>query len=80
MYGKRIVELHVRQSVGGVWSETFTAAGDIDYTRFVKELAAKGIQPHIVIEQCVEVASPKTLDAVAAHKIDLIEIRKTFKI
>jgi inosose dehydratase len=78
MYGNRIVELHVRQSIGGIWSETFSAAGDIDYTRFVKELAAKGIRPYIVIEQCIEEKSPKTLDAVAAHVIDLKEIRKVF--
>ena len=32
MYGKRIVELHIRQSVNGVWSEIF-GEGDIDYKR-----------------------------------------------
>jgi inosose dehydratase len=78
MYGNRIVELHVRQSVNGIWSETFTAAGDIDYIRFAKELAAKGIHPHIVIEQCVEEKSPKTLEAVAAHIVNLKEISRVF--
>ncbi len=80
MYGNRIVELHIRQSKGGIWSETFSAAGDIDYTSFVRELARKGIKPHIVIEQCVENTSPNTMKAVEAHIINLKEIKKTFKV
>jgi inosose dehydratase len=77
MYGKRIVELHIRQSVGGIWCETF-GSGDIDYQRFVKELVALKIRPHLVIEQCVEAKTPHTMDAVAAHKIDLAEVQKVF--
>ncbi len=80
MYSKRIVELHIRQSQGGIWSETFSATGDIDYTAFVRELASKGIKPHIVIEQCVEDNSPNTMKAVEAHVINLKEIKKTFNI
>ncbi|MGL6073550.1 MAG: sugar phosphate isomerase/epimerase family protein [Fimbriiglobus sp.] len=32
-YADRIVELHLRQSQGGIWTEAFSATGDIDYTR-----------------------------------------------
>lgn len=78
MYGSRISELHVRQSVAGVWSEVFTAEGDIDYARVAKDLKQRGIKPHIVIEQCVEAQSLNSLDAVAAHKADLKEIRRVF--
>ena len=46
MYGSRVVELHIRQSVNGVWAETF-GAGDIDYQRFANELKAMKIRPHL---------------------------------
>lgn len=79
MYGNRIAELHVRQSKNGIWSETFTPEGDIDYKKFAAELAVKNINPHIVIEQCVEEKSPNTMDGIAAHKLDLAAINQTFK-
>lgn len=78
MYGNRIAELHLRQSVGGVWSETF-GEGDIDYMRFAKELKRMNIQPHLVIEQCVEAKSPNTMNGVDAHIADLKVVRKIFE-
>lgn len=78
MYGSRIVELHLRQSIHGIWSETFTAAGDVDYNRFAKELTAKNIKPHIVIEQCIEDKSPNTTTVIEAHKTDLNNIKDLF--
>jgi inosose dehydratase len=36
LYGERIVELHLRQSQNGIWSETF-AEGDIDYNRLASK-------------------------------------------
>ena len=62
MYGSRVVELHLRQSVNGIWAETFSA-GDIDYVRFVSELERMKLRPHLVIEQCVEDKSPNTTSA-----------------
>ncbi|AEI51053.1 sugar phosphate isomerase/epimerase family protein [Runella slithyformis] len=79
LYGKRIVELHVRQSVNGVWAETFTAEGDIDYRRLVRELSAMKIRPHVVIEQCLETKSPNTMNVVEAHTKDLEVVKETFK-
>lgn len=79
LYGKRIVELHIRQSVNGVWAETFTADGDIDYRRLVRELSAMKIRPHVVIEQCLEAKSPNTMNAVEAHTKDLETVKETFK-
>lgn len=78
LYGKRVVELHIRQSVNGVWSETF-GDGDIDYRRFAGELKKLKLQPHLVIEQCVEAKSPHTMDAVKAHVKDLAAIRDVFQ-
>jgi inosose dehydratase len=77
MYGSRIVELHIRQSLNGVWSETF-GNGDIDYVRFAKQLESMKLRPHLVIEQCIEDKSPNTMRAVEAHKLDLAEVKKTF--
>lgn len=77
LYGKRIVELHIRQSKDGVWQETF-GDGDIDYSRLFTELDKIGVKPHLVLEQCLEKTSPNTLNAAEAHKIDMIEMKKVF--
>jgi inosose dehydratase len=74
MYGSRVVELHLRQSVKGAWSETF-GAGDIDYQRLKRELDALRVRPLLVYEQCVEDATPKTLSAVEAHRLGLAGVR-----
>ena len=68
LYGDRVVELHLRQSVGGPWSEAFAIQGDIDYTRLFAWFAERGHRPHLVLEQAVEADSPKGLDAVTAHR------------
>jgi inosose dehydratase len=78
MYGARIIELHLRQSKNGVWQETFTAEGDIDYKKVAHQLLANNIKPLLVIEQCVEMNSPHTLDAVKAHEIDLKNVTDLF--
>lgn len=77
-YGSRIASLHVRQSNGGIWAETFSPTGDIDYNRLVAMIRALGIRPLVVLEQCLETGSPNTLDAVTAHKADLAVARRVF--
>ncbi|MFD1144749.1 sugar phosphate isomerase/epimerase family protein [Larkinella insperata] len=77
LYGKRIAELHLRQSKNGVWGETF-GEGDIDYLRLANELKTIGIRPHLVLEQCIEKESPRTMDAVMAHRLDLQYVEKVF--
>lgn len=78
LYGKRVVELHIRQSINGVWSETL-GAGDIDYLRFAQELKRLNLQPNLVIEQCVEDKTPHTMGVVAAHIKDLAAVKELFK-
>ncbi len=78
LYGPRIAEIHVRQSQNGIWSETFTPTGDIDYPRLFSAVKAAGVKPHIVMEQCLEAGSPNTMDAVAAHKQDLAVAKTVF--
>jgi inosose dehydratase len=77
-YGSRIVELHLRQSSGGVWTEVFTGKGDIDYERLVGWLRKHGIKPHLVLEQAVENGSPHTMDAATAHKQCAEHVGKLF--
>jgi inosose dehydratase len=64
LYGKRIAELHLRQSKGGIWQETF-GEGDIDYSKLVQALNRRNVKPHLVLEQCLEKTSPKTMNGVA---------------
>lgn len=77
LYGKRIVELHLRQSKGGIWQETF-GEGDIDYQRLRNSLQEAGVRPNLVLEQCLEKTSPKTMGSVEAHKQDLQVVSKMF--
>ncbi|WP_019990183.1 sugar phosphate isomerase/epimerase family protein [Rudanella lutea] len=76
-FGSRIVELHIRQSKGGIWQETFTD-GDIDYRRLTHDLKALRVRPHLVLEQCLEAQTPHTLSAVDAHRQDLRYAREVF--
>ncbi|MFN4146153.1 MAG: sugar phosphate isomerase/epimerase family protein [Runella sp.] len=78
MYGKRIVELHIRQSLGGIWGETF-GVGDIDYVRLVNELKRLKVKPLLVLEQCLEAASPNTMNAIEAHQKDLAYAKEVFR-
>ncbi|NIJ53221.1 sugar phosphate isomerase/epimerase family protein [Dyadobacter arcticus] len=77
LYGKRIVELHIRQSKDGIWQESF-GEGDIDYPRLAKSLNDLNVKPHLVLEQCLEKTSPKTMNAIEAHKIDQVYLKKVF--
>jgi inosose dehydratase len=67
LYGSRVVELHLRQSQGNVWSETF-GEGDIDYRALWKALAQKGARPLLVLEQGPEQGTPQTIDVAEAHR------------
>lgn len=67
LYGPRITELHLRQSVDNVWTEVF-GEGDIDYPALAKYLLGIGVKPHLVLEQCPEGKTAKTMDAVESHR------------
>jgi inosose dehydratase len=78
LYMDRIVELHLRQSQDGVWTEEFTE-GDIDYHRLVSLLKQNEVRPHIVLEQAVEEGTPHTMNGVEAHALGLEYTRSVFK-
>lgn len=77
LYADRIVELHLRQSQNGIWSEVF-ADGDIDYSRLAAVLKKKDINPHLVLEQAVETGTPQTMSTVKALSESLINAKKVF--
>jgi inosose dehydratase len=77
LYADRIVELHLRQSHDGIWSEVFED-GDIDYARLANTLKQKGIQPHVVLEQAVEEGTPQTMNTVEAMNKSLRKVEKLF--
>ncbi len=66
-YGSRVAELHLRQSIDGVWTECMTD-GDIDYRKVAAELRAQGVRPLLVLEQAVEKGTPNTMDAIESHR------------
>ena len=67
LYGRRVSELHLRQSADGTWTEAF-GDGDIDYPALAKYLLGIGVKPHLVLEQAPEKGTPKTMDAVKSHR------------
>ena len=70
LYGPRIVEVHLRQSENGVWTEVL-GDGDVDYVRLAGALDKIGVHPHLVLEQAVEERTPRTTDVVEAHRKSL---------
>jgi len=78
LYADRIVELHLRQSNNGVWSELFTGTGDIDYFRLAAILAEKSLSPHVVLEQAIEEGTPHTMGTVAAMAKSVENIKTVF--
>ncbi len=67
LYADRITEWHLRQSQGGVWSETFTD-GDIDYPALAKLMKGLKVTPHYVMEQACEKGTPRNLNAQQVHE------------
>jgi len=77
LYADRIVELHLRQSHDGIWSEVFEP-GDIDYERLAEVLISKNLHPHVVLEQAVEEGTPHTMNTVEANRKSLAYVHEVF--
>ena len=77
LYGDRIVELHIRQSKAGIWTEAF-GEGDIDYSLLTQELVDLGVCPLVTMEQAVEAKSLNTMDGLKAHQISHRNARSVF--
>jgi inosose dehydratase len=57
--GKRLASLHLRNSVGGVWSESF-GEGDLDYSKLANYLREANLHPFLVVELAYEAKTPHT--------------------
>jgi inosose dehydratase len=57
--GKRLASLHLRNSVGGVWSESF-GEGELDYSKLANYLREAGLHPYLVVELAYESKTPHT--------------------
>ncbi|MGK7395649.1 MAG: sugar phosphate isomerase/epimerase family protein [Candidatus Cyclobacteriaceae bacterium M3_2C_046] len=79
MYANRIVELHLRQSDQGIWSETFSPSGDINYLKLAEMIKALQVEPLLVIEQAVEKGTPNTIDAIKALSQSRSHAKQIFK-
>lgn len=77
LYAPRISELHLRQSASNIWTEAF-GEGDIDYPALAQHIQSLGIKPHVVLEQAVENGTPKTMEAVEAHRRGAQYARRIF--
>lgn len=78
LYGKRISELHLRQSQDGVWTEAF-GPGDIDHLALAEALREAKVRPHIVLEQAIENGSPNTMQPVEAFRKSTEYTRRLFE-
>lgn len=76
-YQARIVSLHLRQSRGGVWSETLED-GDVDYEPLAGVLREMKFAGPLVIEQAREAGTPSTMEPEAALGRGVAWARKTF--
>jgi inosose dehydratase len=77
LYGRRVSEIHLRQSVKNVWSETFDS-GDLDYAALARCIADIGIRPLLVLEQIPVADTPKTIGVVEAHRRSRRYVETTF--
>lgn len=60
LYGDRIKVVHLRQSRGGVWSETF-GDGDVEHWPWVKQLKAMAFTGPVYLEQAAEAGTETAL-------------------
>ncbi|MEM1211594.1 MAG: TIM barrel protein [Planctomycetota bacterium] len=67
-YGERTVSLHLRQSVGHVWSQTM-GDGDLDYTAVFERLTAQGFDGPIFLECALADETDVSLGVVEAHRV-----------
>lgn len=58
-YGPRVRSVHLRNSVGGVWSETL-GDGDLDYRAIAAKLAALEFGGPLIVELAIETGTPET--------------------
>jgi inosose dehydratase len=76
LYGDRIISLHLRQSRGGVWTETL-CDGDVDFRPIAATLKRIGFDGPIIIEQAYEQGTPRDLSMAESHRISREWVQRT---
>ncbi len=66
LYGARVILLHIRQSRGGVWTETL-CDGDLNYAKLFAMLRAFGFDGVVNVELGFEPGVPETLSLEQMH-------------
>jgi inosose dehydratase len=66
LYGARVNLLHIRQSRGGIWTETL-CDGDIDYKKFFGAMRAFGFEGVVNVELGFEPGVPETMSLEQMH-------------
>jgi inosose dehydratase len=66
-YERRIVGLHLRQSIDGVWAEDF-CDGDLDYRPIIDALVAQEFEGPVLIELAIEEGTPQTRGPEENHR------------
>lgn len=78
-YGDRIRTVHLRQSRGGVWSETL-GEGDLDHEPIVDVLKAIEFDGVLVLEQAAEAGTPEILTMAERERINAAWVRQAFEL
>lgn len=77
LYGDRVVSVHLRQSRGGVWSETL-GPGDVELEAVAARLRTIGFAGPLMLEICAEEGTPRTMPPGEAHRLSREWIEATF--
>ncbi len=77
-YGSRVLSLHLRQSLKGVWTETL-CDGDVDYSPLAKWLKTSGFDGPLYIELGYENGTPQTMSLEEAHHQSLDWVRQRLR-
>jgi inosose dehydratase len=77
LYANRVKSLHLRQSQGGIWAETF-GDGDIEYSVVVKKLRDANFSGPIILEQALEGGTPHTMNFEEAQQQGLEYAKQIF--
>lgn len=82
LYADRVAELHLRQSQGGIWTETFVTKADIDYGKTLailrKNKTFDDAECHVVLEQAPEKGTSKTLAPLEIFKQSVVAVREMY--
>lgn len=79
LYGSRIVSLHLRQSRGGVWSESF-GDGDIDHAPLARTLREMNFSGPLILEQASEKGTPSLMQPEEALRQSAEYARRMFEL